>query len=149
MQRDRPKSPRATRFRRIVISIGLALFMLGLMSVGPGHEAEANGGVCITDSITRDNIQFTLGGAYTFTQCSTGLTITGTGVVTTPNGVITLTDKKADRSVTAGLFTSQTGRAVIYLMSAPGLFQTFQANQTSPNQTCGCVPIGCSSISGC
>jgi hypothetical protein len=59
--------------------------------------------------------------------------------VTTPSGVITLTDRKADRSVNAGLITGQnTGRVVIYFVIAPGVLQFFQANQTNPNQTCGC-----------
>jgi hypothetical protein len=141
MKTNRQISPRALRIRRIVPRIGLALVMLALVCIGMAHKTEATIGFCITDGVTHDNLTFTAGGAYTFTQCSTGFTVSGTGVVTTPNGVTTLTDKKPDRSVNAGLFTSQkTGRAVIYFFSSPGVARVFQANQTNPSQVCGCVP---------
>ena len=141
MKTNRQGSPRASRTGRIVPRIGLALVMLALVCIGLAHKTEATVGFCITDSVTHDNLTFTAGGAYTFTQCSTGFTVSGTGVVTTPNGITTLTDKKPDRSVNAGLFTSQkTGRAVIYFFSAPGVGRVLQANQTNPSQACGCVP---------
>jgi hypothetical protein len=150
MGKNRSKSrSRVSRVTRITIRIGLAVVLAGLVSLRPAHKAEAraNGGgvVCITDTRTRDNIQFTNpGGAYTFTQCSTGFTVSGTGTVSTKSGVITLTDKKSDRSVNAGLNPNQkTGTMVIYFTQTPGAgAQVFRVNQTDPNQTCGCV-VGC------
>jgi hypothetical protein len=139
---------RVSRISRITIRIGLALILAGLVCLRPANKAEAgaNGGVvCITDTRTRDNIQFTNpGGAYTFTQCSTGFTVSGTGTVSTKSGVITLTDRKSDRSVNAGLNPNQkTGTMVIYFTATPGAgAQVFRVNQTDPNQTCGCV-VGC------
>jgi hypothetical protein len=149
MVKNRSKSrSRVSRVTRITIRIGLAVVLAGLACLHPARktEAGANGGViCITDTRTRDNIQFTNpGGAYTFTQCSTGFTVSGTGTVSTKSGVITLTDKKSDRSVSAGLNPSQkTGSMVIYFTQTPGAgAQVFRVNQTDPNQTCGCV-VGC------
>jgi len=150
MGKNRSKSrSRVSRVTRITIRIGLALVLAGLVCIRPAHKAEAgaNGGgvVCITDTRTRDNIQFTNpGGAYTFTQCSTGFTVSGTGTVSTKSGVITLTDKKSDRSISAGLLSNQkTGSAAIYFTQTPGGgTRVFRVNQTDPNQTCGCV-VGC------
>jgi hypothetical protein len=142
MKTNRQSSPRALRIRRIVPRIGLALVMLALVCIGLAHKTEATVGFCITDGVTHDNITFTAGGAYTFTQCSTGFTVTGTGVVKNNSGVTTLTDKKPDRSVNAGLYMSQkTGRAVIYFTPVPGGgARVLQANQTNPSQGCGCAP---------
>jgi hypothetical protein len=141
MKTNRQGSPRALRTGRIVPRIGLSLVLLGLVCIGLAHETEATVGFCITDGVTHDNLTFNLGGAYTFTQCSTGFTVSGAGVVTTHSGVTTLTDKKPDRSVNAGLSTTQkTGRAVIYFFSSPGVGRVLSANQTNPSQACGCVP---------
>jgi hypothetical protein len=101
--------------------------------------------VCINDDVTKDHIEFTNpGGAYTFCHCAGPNTfmISGTGTVSIKNGVITLTDKKPDRSVSAGLLTQKTGSAAIYFTLVPGGgTRVFRINQTNPNQTCGCVVV--------
>jgi len=95
--------------------------------------------VCLTDDRTGDNITFNCpAGTYTFTHCGSPLfTLTGTGSVNTVNGIETLSDRKPDRSVTAGLLLGQgTGRAVISFVVAPGIIQTFNVNQTVPFRPC-------------
>jgi len=140
MKINRLRSPRALRIRRITLSIGLALFMFGLVCLRPAHKAEAVATFCVTDNITHDNITFTAGGAYTFTKCSPAFTLSGTGVFSMPSGVATVTDKKPDRSVKAGLNTAQgTGSAAIYFIATPGgAAQVFRVNQTIPFAPCGC-----------
>ena len=140
MKTNRHESPRASRARRILPRIGLALILLSVMCIGLPHKTDANGGFCVTDNITHDNITFTTGGAYTFTQCSTGFTLSGTGVFSMPSSVATVTDKKPDRSVSAGFNTAQrTGSAAIYFIKTPGAgAQVFRINQTIPNAPCGC-----------
>ena len=150
MKTNRLESPRAPRTRWIMTGMGLALILFGLVCLHQVPNAEAipppKKPVCITDSITMDNIVFVnpsvLPGAasYRFTQFSTGFTFGGTGVVTMPNGVITLTDRESDRSVNAGLNTAQgTGSAAIYSIPIPGgATWVFRINQIIPNAPCGC-----------
>ena len=156
-----PKS--AWRTGRILLRIGFGFAMAGLLFIHPAQRASAINGcgqqVCITDTATGDNIVFnitsmnaganTAGGCaalnvatgnYTYTQCSTGFQLTGTGMVTTPSGVMTPTDKRADRSVKAGLLPQGTGKFVIYFQqpSPNGVWRVFGGNQTIPFQMCGC-----------
>jgi hypothetical protein len=78
-------------------------------------------------------------GAYTFTRCSDGFMLTGTGTVRLVNGIRTLTDFKSDRRISAGFNTGQlTGNATIYLMVAQGVWQTFRIVATSPAAVCAC-----------
>ncbi len=95
--------------------------------------------VCITDEVTGDHLSYTCpAGTYTYKRCSTGFTLTGTGVVNTVNGVETLTDSKPDRRINAGLLVGPgTGKAVIYFIPAPGIIQTLTINQTTPFKACG------------
>ena len=155
MKQNRINSPRASRIRRLLPRIAIALVLISLVSIvtpgktgAPGKTSKPRRAqviattICITDSRTGDNIQFTNpGGAYTFTQCSTGFTLSGTGTVSSKSGVITLTDRKPDRSVNAGLNpNTKTGSAAIYFTPVPGGgTRVFRINQTNPNQTCGCV----------
>jgi hypothetical protein len=65
--------------------------------------------------------------------------ISGTGVVRTVNGILMVTDSKPDRRVSAGFNTGQrTGSATIYIMIAPGVWQTFRISSTNPNAVCSC-----------
>jgi hypothetical protein len=95
---------------------------------------------CLKDSSTGNLFQFnSANGQYKFTRCSDGFMISGTGVVQLVNGILTLTDSKPDRRVSAGFITSQrTGSATIYIMIAPGVWQTFRISSTNPNAVCGC-----------
>jgi hypothetical protein len=108
------------------------------------HEAVepvalATVGFCITDDHTHDNLSFNAGGAYTFTRCKDGFTLSGTGTVRTSGSVMILTDKKLDRIINARFLTNQkTGRASVTLVGGKGNFQTTTANQTNPSAACGC-----------
>jgi hypothetical protein len=94
---------------------------------------------CLKDIITGNVFQFDSTGKYKFTRCSDGFMVSGTGVVTLVNGILTLTDSKPDRRVSAGFITSQrTGSATIYIMIAPGVWQTFRINSTNPAAVCSC-----------
>src|SRR5262249_45750252 len=107
MKTNRQESPRALRARRILPRIGLALILLSVMCIGLSHKTQAVATFCVVDNFTRNNITFGPSGAYTFTQCNPSFTLSGTGVFSMPNGVATVTDKKPDRSVSAGLNTAQ------------------------------------------
>jgi hypothetical protein len=95
---------------------------------------------CLKDSSNGNLLQFnSVTGAYKFTRCSDGFMLSGTGVVRLVNGILTLTDSKPDRRLSAGFITSQrTGSATIYIMIAPGVWQTFRINSTNPAAACGC-----------
>jgi spore coat protein CotF len=96
--------------------------------------------VCIQDDVTGDNLRFnSVTGAYTYTRCRDKFTLSGTGTARLANGMLSLTDSRPDRKITAGLSTSQlTGRANITLILAPGIYQTITLNQTNPHPTCTC-----------
>jgi hypothetical protein len=94
---------------------------------------------CLRDNTTGNLLQFSsTNGQYLFTRCSEGFTLSGTGVVRLVNGILTLTDSKPDRRVSAGFLTQKTGSATIYLMVAPGVWQTFRINATNPAAVCSC-----------
>jgi hypothetical protein len=94
---------------------------------------------CLKDNITGNVFQFDSTGKYKFTRCSDGFMVSGTGVVQLVNGMLTLTDSKPDRRVSAGFITSQrTGSATIYIMIGQGVWQTFRINSTNPSAPCGC-----------
>src|SRR5262249_34989296 len=95
---------------------------------------------CLKDSSTGNIFQFrSTTGAYQFTRCSDGLMISGTGMVSTVNGILILTDSKPDRRVSAGFNTGQrTGSATIYIMIAQGGWQTFRISSTTPTAVCSC-----------
>jgi hypothetical protein len=95
---------------------------------------------CLKDDRSGNLLQFnSTSGQYKFIRCSDGFMLSGTGVVRLVNGILTLTDSKPDRRVSAGFITSQrTGSATIYIMIAPGVWQTFRINSTNPNAVCSC-----------
>src|SRR5262249_30509049 len=77
---------------------------------------------CLKDGSSGNLFQFNSAtGNYKFTRCSDGFTLTGAGMVRLVNGILTLTDSKPDRRLSAGLNTGQrTGSAIIYLMVSQG-----------------------------
>jgi hypothetical protein len=95
---------------------------------------------CIKDDATGNLLQFSsTTGAYQFTRCKDGFTLTGTGSVRLANHIETLTDRKPDRRISAGFLTNQlTGHAVITIVAGPGLSQTYNLNQTNPRAVCAC-----------
>jgi hypothetical protein len=95
---------------------------------------------CLKDDSTGNLFQFnSTTGQYLFIRCSDGFTLNGTGVVRQVNGVLTVTDSKSDRRVSAGFYPGQrTGSATIYLMVAQGIWQTFRINATNVAAVCIC-----------
>src|SRR5262249_52783321 len=98
---------------------------------------------CLKDSASGDVIQFnTQSGDYALTTCSSGVTISGTGVVRAFNGTVVISDFRPDRRVSITYLPNQlTGRAVINLLVATGIWQTITVNDTSslgrPCSICG------------
>jgi len=78
-------------------------------------------------------------GFYKLNTCN-GTTIIGKGTVALVNSILTLTDFKPDRRISLFFSTTQlTGRATIYLMVAPGVWQQYTINDTtSHGQGCSC-----------
>jgi len=99
--------------------------------------------VCLTDDNTGDVLTFSCpSGAYTFTHTgSSPVTLTGTGTISTPSSVESVSDRKPDRRVTGGLLLSQgTGSAVVYFTPIPGgPSQVFHINQTVPFRPCAAM----------
>jgi hypothetical protein len=96
--------------------------------------------VCLKDDATGNYIQFSsTTGDYRFIRCSTGATLTGKGSVQKVNGIITLTDTKPDRRITASYLTNQlTGHASVTIILSPGISQTYVINQTNTHAICSC-----------
>jgi hypothetical protein len=96
---------------------------------------------CLKDDTTGDVLEWSsTTGAYMFTHCATGFTLSGTGTPTFVNGSEDLSDSEAGRKVTAAFNTgSLTGHAVIAVQVAPGITQTYTINQTKTHITCSCT----------
>jgi hypothetical protein len=95
---------------------------------------------CLKDNSSGDLFQFNSAtGQYKFTVCSSGFTLSGTGVIGHQSGILTLTDSRSDRKISAGVNTgSRTGTATIYVETAQGTWQTYRINDTNPSATCTC-----------
>jgi len=97
--------------------------------------------VCVTDGTTHDSLQFSSStGAYLFTRCKDGFTLSGTGTVRKSGSVTVLNDKKSDRVINANVLSNQkTGKATIVRIISKGVFQTTLLSQTDPSSVCGCA----------
>jgi len=135
-----------------------AIVLVGLLAASPANSVTVvlntaataafagapvvNGfNTCLRDNTTGNLLQWSsTTGAYQFTRCSDGFTVTGTGVAKLVNGIRTLTDFKTDRRLSAGFNTGQlTGNATIYLKVAQGVWQSFQIVDTNPQAICSCA----------
>jgi uncharacterized delta-60 repeat protein len=79
-------------------------------------------------------------GDYRLNTCN-GFVLTGTGTLKVVGSVVTLTDFRPDRRISVALVTNQfTGRATIYVLVAPGVWQLYTMNST-PMQLgiCSCA----------
>jgi uncharacterized repeat protein (TIGR01451 family) len=98
--------------------------------------------LCIQDNSSKNILQInTTTGDYNFIRCIDGFTLSGKGTVTTANSIVTLTDKKSDRQITASFNLGQlTGSAVVTLIPAPGISETYKLNDTeSRGKGCSCA----------
>jgi hypothetical protein len=95
---------------------------------------------CIQDDHTGDTFRFNAQtGLYVYTRCKDKFTVTGTGVVRTVGGLVTLTDIRPDRRINASFNPGQlTGHASLTVAIVPGVFQSITVNQTNPHPTCQC-----------
>jgi hypothetical protein len=95
---------------------------------------------CIQDDHTGDTFRFNpQTGQYVYTRCRDKFTLTGTGVVRNVGGLITLTDTRPDRRISATFNPGQlTGHVSLTIAVAPGVFQSITINQTNPHPTCQC-----------
>ncbi len=97
--------------------------------------------VCIQDNVTNDFVRFnTITGAYEVKQCSTGLTRSGTGTVTTNGSNITLTHNVGnDRFISATKNTStNTGSANISFRNGLSIVSFKITDSNTLNNTCSC-----------
>jgi fimbrial isopeptide formation D2 family protein/uncharacterized repeat protein (TIGR01451 family) len=97
---------------------------------------------CLHDDTTQNFIQFSsVTGNYLFTHCGTGaFTLSGQGTITTPSGMLVITDKETGKSVTIDYNTgSLIGTAVITISTGQGTSATYHINDTNPHPTCTCA----------
>jgi uncharacterized repeat protein (TIGR01451 family) len=141
-----------------VISVSVTVTTGGSKSNTTGPITSDNGGTgsgsntvtlvtfdkCLRDDLSGNFVQFSsMTGDYRFVQCNGGgnATLAGTGTLTINGNILTITDRKPDRSVSIGLFTNTgTGHATITIVFAPGVLQTFSINDTNPHPVCSCGP---------
>jgi len=113
------------------------MFSLALF---PGRSCNA-AATCIRDNTTGDVFSFNaLTGTYRYTRCSDGFSISGNGVVRSVGGILSLTDNKPDRRISASFLTGQlTGNATVMISMAPGIWQTIMLHDTTSFGTvCSC-----------
>jgi hypothetical protein len=78
-------------------------------------------------------------GEYSFTNCSNGFMLTGTGTVGLASGMRTLMVSTANVRISAALNSGQrTGSATIYIMVSQGSWQLFRITDTNPSAVCAC-----------
>ena len=96
--------------------------------------------ICIQDNNSGDTFRLnSMTGQYVYTRCLDKFTLTGTGMLRTVNGIVSLTDSKPDRKISAVFLLGQmTGRANITQILGPGIYQTIVVNDTIPNASCAC-----------
>ena len=97
---------------------------------------------CLRDSHSDDFVLLNSTGSYEFVHCAAGaqeVIITGKGTVTTPSGILTITDKQTTRTVTISFNPgSLTGTAIVTVNPAPGISQTYRITASTPSATCVC-----------
>ena len=95
------------------------------------------GTICLQDESNGNFLTFIGTGAYTFTSCNGGVTLTGVGVVKVKGLVTTLEDVKPDRRVTATVDQAlRQGKAAAQTYSPARSFTIRDKN--IDNNTCAC-----------
>jgi hypothetical protein len=99
--------------------------------------AAQQGTVCLQDESNGNFLTFESTGAYTFTSCIGGVTLSGTGVLKSKGLVITLEDVKPDRRVTATVDQAlRQGKAAAQTFVPSRSFTIRDKN--IDNNTCAC-----------
>jgi hypothetical protein len=138
-----------------IVELALGALVVGLLiaALHPGKsEAKAaapraaaiqqvptGGTLCIVDDSNGNQLTFEAAtGAYTFTACRTGFTLSGTGLVKIKGCQVTLTHIAADRRVTAVVdFCVNKGKASAQTFS-PASTKTI-GDRNITDDVCGCV----------
>jgi hypothetical protein len=132
------QTPPLSTFRRG--SVGVTITQLGNLDI------------CLQDNSNGNMLRFnTLTGNYVFTQCSTGLTLTGRGLINTSGCVISLSDSPPSigDSPSFSLFASvdiclSSGRASVFVTQRLGVraFSILDTNTLDNSCLCGVPPGG-------
>lgn len=96
---------------------------------------------CLQSDDGNNILQFnSITGAYTFRQCSTGFTRSGTGTIKAVGSTVTLTDNGFDHFVSATVNNStNTGSATLTFLIPPRSLQAFNISDSNTlNNTCTC-----------
>jgi hypothetical protein len=100
--------------------------------------AAQQGTICLQDESNGNFMTIESTGAYSFTSCSTGFTLSGTGVLKIKGLIITLEDVKPDRRVTATVDNAlRQGKAAAQTYSPARSFTIRDKN--IDNNTCACA----------
>jgi len=96
------------------------------------------GTICLQDESNGNFLTFDSTGAYTFTSCNGGVTLSGTGVARIKGLVVTLEDVKPDRRVTATVdMALRQGKAAAQTFAPSRSFTIRDKN--IDNNTCACA----------
>jgi hypothetical protein len=100
------------------------------------------GTICIQDDSNQNFLSFdSATGAYTFTSCLGGVTLTGTGTVKIKGCTVTLEHITTDRRVTASAdLCVQKGKASAQVLNPQRVFTI--ADRNTSNNTCACQVVG-------
>jgi hypothetical protein len=96
---------------------------------------------CIRDNVTGDVLAFNSAtGAYQYTRCKDGFSLSGAGIVRILSGILTLTLSESNLKISASFNTGQrTGTATIQFEVAQGVWQTDAIHDTTLDGTgCSC-----------
>ena len=96
--------------------------------------------ICLQDETTRDILRInSTTGDYQFVNCSSGLTIGGTGTLTQRGGIITLQDNRSDRRIVAKIDSSSKRATAGIQIFSPSPERTFTiADRDITNNSCAC-----------
>jgi len=97
--------------------------------------------ICMKDNTSGDVFAFnSVTGAYMYTRCSDGFSISGTGAVRSVGGVLNLIDNRPDRRISAAFITGQlTGNVTVMVNVTQGVWQTMSVHDTtSLGKGCSC-----------
>jgi hypothetical protein len=100
--------------------------------------AAQQGTICLQDESNGNFMTIESTGAYSFTSCSTGFTLSGTGVLKIKGLITTLEDVKPDRRVTATVDNAlRQGKAAVQTFAPARSFTIRDKN--IDNNTCACA----------
>ena len=127
------------------------------ISAGPAVASDAapqTFDICLQDDRSHSFLQIDSGtGDYKFTSCTDAFTLSGTGTVKTKGSVVTLTDKKTDRTLTVAVttvkkkvgkitttLTKGTASLTVVTQAKPKKTKTYKiSDKNTADNTCACL----------